>query len=83
MPDGETGVCGRCQSKNRMNDTSAHMQTFSYPGKGIEDAEVPGYVLRAFRKLATDIVKSVEYMARNCTVEDEEYTVTETRKVIV
>ena len=55
---------------------------YSKPGLNIEDNDVPGTVLKAFRKLAVDIVKSVEYMAKNASVEEEEYTETKTRKVI-
>ena len=55
---------------------------YSRPGVNIEDDEVPAHVKRAFRKLAVNIVKHVEYMAKHCRVQDEEYTVTKTRKVI-
>jgi len=82
VPDGETGKCGRCGAAARVNDTTVHMETFSYPGKGIEDNEVPGPVLRAFRRLAVSIVKTTEDMARTCEVYDEEYTETHTRKAI-
>ena len=56
---------------------------FSYPGKQIEDDGVPVDVLKAFRRLALDIVKTTEDMAKNCQVVDEDYTVTRTRKTIV
>lgn len=52
------------------------------PGVEILEEDVPTHVKRAFRKLAVDIVKHVEYMAKNCEVIDEEYTVTQSRKVI-
>ena len=52
------------------------------PGVEILEEDVPTHVKRAFRKLAVDIVKHVEYLAKNCEVIDEEYTVTQTRKVI-
>ena len=52
------------------------------PGLEILEEDVPAHVKRAFRKLAVDIVKHVEYLAKNCEVIDEEYTVTKTRKVI-
>ena len=55
----------------------------SYPGKNISDNEVPGDVLRSFRKLAIDIVKSAEWMAKNYQVQDEEFTVVKTRKIAV
>jgi hypothetical protein len=55
---------------------------YSKPGLKIEDNEVPGKVLRAFRKLAVMIVKHVEYMVKNASIDNEEYTVTKRRKVI-
>jgi len=83
VPDGETGMCGHCGAAARVNDITVHMQTFSYPGKSIEDNEVPGPVLRAFRRLAVAIVKTTEDMAQHCKVVDEEYTETHTRKAIL
>jgi hypothetical protein len=55
---------------------------YSNPGKNIEDDEVPANVLRAFRKLAIDIVKSVECAAKHFNPVDEEYTEIKTRKVM-
>ena len=55
---------------------------YCQPGLEILEEDVPTHVKRAFRKLAVDIVKHVEYMAKNCEVIDEEYTVTQSRKVI-
>jgi len=54
---------------------------FSYPGKSIDEGEVPGDVLRRFRKLAVDIVKTTEEMAKSYKVKEVEYTVTKTKKV--
>ena len=59
------------------------LKTGTYAGKGIEDNEVPKEVLKKFRQLAIDIVKTAEYMAKNNKVEEEEYTITKTRKVLV
>jgi len=57
--------------------------TFTYPGKAIEDNEVPVEVLKKFRQLAIDIIKTVEYMAKNYNIKEEDYTVTKTRKVLI
>ena len=43
------------------------------PGQDIEEGEAPGKVLRSFRKLAVNIVKHTEYLAKNCDIVDEEY----------
>lgn len=56
--------------------TSVYIQ----PGLGIKEDETPSKVLRSFRKLAVDIVKYAEYLAKNSSVVDEEYTAT--RKVL-
>ena len=56
---------------------------FTQPGQGIEEGDAPANVLRAFRKLAVDIVKTTEYTAKNCKIEEETYQTEETRKVIV
>ena len=79
----ETGdnICGRCGEPARVNRDLPII--YSQPGLGIDVKDVPVDVLKAFRRLAVDIVKSVEYTAKNCTVEDETYIVEKTRKVIV
>jgi len=56
---------------------------FSYPGKAIEDNEVPSEVLKKFRQLAIDIVKEVEYMAKHYKIEKEVYSVEKTRQVAI
>lgn len=53
----------------------------TYPGRGIDEKEVPGNVLRAFRKLAVDIVKGTEYLARSYVA--EKVTRMEPREVTV
>ena len=55
---------------------------YTQPGKGIEEKEVPGDVLKRFRKLAVSIVKTVEYYAKNYEIGEEGYTVEKTRKVL-
>ena len=72
--------CGACRQEKRMDHT--FYDTFTWPGKGVDDDEVPTDVLKAFRKLAVGIVKHVEYVARNATVEEETYMVEKTRKVV-
>lgn len=55
---------------------------YSQPGKNIEDNEVPADVLKSFRKLAVDIVKTTESLAKHSEIKEESYTVTKTRKVL-
>jgi len=80
VPDGQTGRCGRCGEQSRVNYQKEPLQVFSYPGEAIADDEVPSDVLRAFRRLAVDIVKETERMARECSLVDEPYVTS--RKVV-
>ena len=65
----ETGTkCGKCGENDRID--KEFFDTYTMPGQGIELSEVPGEVLKRFRKLALDIVKSTEEMARNSEVEE-------------
>ena len=73
--------CGKCGKEGRVDRDFKDIYT--QPGKQIENEEVPCDVKKAFRKLAIDIVKDTEYKARNCKVENEEYQVIKTRKVLV
>jgi len=58
-------------------------RVYSQPGLSIEEKEVPADVLRAFRRLALDIVKTTENFAKTYRVKEEEYQLTETRKILV
>lgn len=57
-------------------------RVFSKPGMGIEENEVPSEVKKDFRKLAVDIVKTAEYMAKHYKVTEEEISVPKTIKVL-
>jgi hypothetical protein len=59
------------------------IKIYSQPGKEITESEVPVKVLKAFRKLAISIVQSVEEMAKQSEIIDEEYTIQKTRKIAV
>jgi hypothetical protein len=50
---------------------SADGQPYCMPGRQITDADVPGSVLRDFRRLALDIIRVTEDMARTCVLADE------------
>ena len=47
---------------------------YSQPGIYIEENDVPTHVKKAFRKLAMDIVKTTEYMAKHYVIAEEEVT---------
>ena len=55
---------------------------FCKPGLNIEDDEVPAQVKKDFRKLAIDIVKTAEYMAKNFKVTEKEILVPNKVKVL-
>lgn len=55
---------------------------YSQPGIHIEENDVPTHVKKAFRKLAIDIVKTTEYMAKHYVVAEEEVTKIEKVKVL-
>jgi len=57
-------------------------QVYSQPGRNIEDTEVPVDVLRAFRRLAINVVKTTENLAKNYKIQNENYQITKTRKVL-
>jgi hypothetical protein len=57
-------------------------RVYTKPGMNIEDNEVPSEVKKNFRKLAIDIVKTAEYMAKNYRVEEEEILVPKKVKVL-
>ena len=57
-------------------------RVYCKPGLNIEDDEVPAQVKKDFRKLAIDIVKTAEYMAKNFKVTEEEIEVPKTIKVL-
>lgn len=74
-------ICGKCSKHTRVN--KQFYDTYTNSGLGVELSEVPTDVRKAFRQLAIDIVKTVEYMAKNYTIEEEEITITKNIKVLV
>lgn len=65
----ETGKkCGRCGAEKRYDKEM--FDIFTTPGQGIKEKEVPAEVLKRFRKLAIDIVKTTEEMAKNAEIEE-------------
>jgi len=89
-------ACGVCGGR-RVNYEKPPMKTFCWPGKGTdhgvdreemeewEDCQLEERVrtVKDFDRLAEDIKAEAIYMAEKYHVEDEEYQVTETRKVLV
>lgn len=91
----ETGnICGKCGKPSRTNICGTHMQTHIFPGRGTDDdADFDEWsmdelrervrLVQEFDRLADDMVQEAVFFAQNYTVQDEEYQVTRTRKVLV
>ena len=61
---------------------NADGRIYCKPGLNIELEDVPVEVRKAFRQLAIDIVKTVEYIAKNYEIAEEEIQVPKTVKVL-
>lgn len=91
----ETGdVCGRCHKPARADYTVPSKEISIFPGRGTDDEEDYEdwsiYELRSRVKLVQEldqladaIVQQAVQLAESCTVEEEEYFVPQTRKVLV
>ena len=91
----ETGnVCGKCGKPSRRNICGTDMQIHIFPGKGTDDdADFAQWsmeelrervrLVQDFDRLADDLVQDAVFFAQNYAVQDEEYQVKRTRKVLV
>ena len=93
VPDGQTGVCGRCDAKARVNFAKTHMQVFTWPGKSVDEyedfsdwtlTEIRERVelVQDFDKLCNDIVTAYIDTCRNYRITEEEILVPKTIKVL-
>ncbi len=93
IPEGQTGICGRCDAKARVNFKQTHMQLFTWPGKDVdmyenfEDwtlSEIRQRVelVQDFDKLCETIVENYIGVCRNYRVTEEEILVPKTIKVL-
>jgi len=65
----ETGKkCGKCGAEARYDREFFNVYTMA--GQSIEEGEAPAEVMKRFRQLAIDIVKTTEEMARSAEIED-------------
>lgn len=91
----ETGnVCGVCRKPARVDFPGTHMRVTTFPGRGTDcDTDFDYWATNALRnrvrlvqefdRLADDMVQEAVALAQNYAVQDEEYLVTQTRKVLV
>lgn len=87
--------CGRCGQDTRRNYDKQPMRKAVYPGRSIDDYDAEDFaeydmdllkervkLVQRFDQLCSDIIAEAVYYAENYEVEDEEYTVVKTRKVL-
>lgn len=93
VPEGEIGMCGRCDAKARTNFKQTHMQVFTWPGKSVDEYEdFEDWTLSQIRKrvelvqdfdrLCDEIVSAFIDMCRNYRIAEEEILVPKTIKVL-
>ena len=93
LPEGETGVCGRCNAEARVNFQKTHMQIFTWPGKDIDmhedftdwvlsDLRERVELVQDFDQLCTDIIQAYCDMCKAYRITDEEILVPKTIKVL-
>ena len=93
VSDGEKGVCGKCDAKERVNFKQTHMQVFTWPGKSIDEyedfedwtlSEIRERVelLQDFDRLCSDIVAAYIDTCQNYRIAEEEILVPKTIKVL-
>lgn len=93
VPDGQKGICGKCNAKERVSFIQTHMQIFTWPGKSVDmDEEFHGWELfqlkervelvQDFDRLCDCIVESYIETCRNCQIVEEEILVPKTIKIL-
>ena len=92
VPEGQVGICGRCDAKARVNFKQTHMQVFTWLGKSIEHEDFADWTLSEIRervelvqdfdRLCETIVESYIGVCRHYRVAEEEILVPKTIKVL-
>jgi len=93
VPEGQIGICGRCDAEARVNFKQTHMQVFTWPGKEIDMYEdFDSWTLRELRErvdlvqefdnLCETIVEEYFYICRNYRITGQEVLVPKTIKVL-
>ena len=91
--EGETGTCGRCDAKARVNFKQTHMQVFTWPGKDVDMYEDLGdwtlseirervELVQDFDRLCDDIITEYIELCKNYRITEEEILVPKTIKVL-
>jgi len=93
VADGEVGICGRCDAKERVNFEKTHMQIFTWPGKDVdmyesfEDWTLSQLrerveLVQDFDKLCDDIIAEFLDICRSYRIVEEEILVPKTIKIL-
>ena len=93
VPEGQIGVCGRCDAKARVNFKQTDMQVFTWPGKntdmdeGFEDRTLSDLrerveLVQDFDKLCDTIVESYIGVCQDYRVTEEEIFVPKIIKIL-
>lgn len=93
VPEGEVGICGKCDARARVNFKQTHTQFFTWPGKDIDmDEDFEDWTLSQLRervelvqdfdKLCDEIMAEFLDICRNYRITEEEILVPKTIKVL-
>jgi len=89
-----SNICGKCHQPKRVDYTKPHTRVIIYHGQGTDEHEdfedwnmhslrERVKLVQSFDRTTDDLVATAVYMAKNFTIEEEEYTVSHTRKILV
>ena len=93
VPEGQIGICGRCEAKARVNFKETHMQIFTWPGKetdmgedyedwSLSNLRARVELVQEFDQLTDAIVNDYIQLCKNYRIIEEEILVPKTIKVL-
>jgi len=93
VAEGEVGICGRCDAKERVNFKQTHMQVFTWPGKNVDEGEdfidwtssqlrERVELVQDFDRLCDEIASEYVDLCMNYRITEEEILVPKTIKVL-
>ena len=93
VPEGQIGICGRCDAKARVNFKQTHMQVFTWSGRSVDEyedfadrtlSEIRECVelVQDFDRLCDTIAEEYIYLCKNYRIAEEEILVPKTIKVL-
>lgn len=93
VPEGESGTCGKCDARARINFKQTHMQVFTWPGKDVDmcedfedrtlnELQERVELVQSFDRLCDNITSTYFYLCRSYRITEEEILVPKTIKVL-